>query len=103
MKIEFVVYAKPFSLNSAYYLKSYGGKAPSKIRTKECRAWGDEILSQLQPMAERMLEFNAAFNDKVHAVRIELVHLIPNYKRKNCFYNRKNHYRNFRRVYFRRF
>ncbi len=87
MKIEFVVYAKPFSLNSAYYLKSYGGKAPSKIRTKECRAWGDEILSQLQPMAERMLEFNAAFNDKVHAVRIELVHLIP----KSVFYTKAGH------------
>jgi hypothetical protein len=87
MRIEFVVYAKPFSLNSAYYLKSYGSKSATKIRTKECRAWGDEILSQLQPMTDKMMQFTQAFNDKSHAIRIELVHLIPN----SVFYTKAGH------------
>jgi len=79
-KIKFTIYSPPFSINSAYYLKSYGGKGATKIRTKECREWGDAILLQLKPKMEEMLKFKALFNEKEDALVIHLKFHMPKSK-----------------------
>jgi hypothetical protein len=77
MKISLLLYAKPFSINSAYYLKSFGKKSTTKIRTKECREWGDDILSQLQKRLVELREFRTAFDEGNHALKIRITHYIP--------------------------
>lgn len=86
-KLEFTLYAEPFSLNKAYYLKSFGNKSATKIRTKECREWGDRVLFQLQHMAGLMQQFREAFDEKLHAISIELHFFIPTAK----FYTKAGH------------
>jgi hypothetical protein len=87
MRIEFTVFAPGFSINSAYYLKSFKGKSPSKIRTRECRDWGDDILIQIQKMKQEFEEFKESFDDKIHAVEIDLTFYIPGSK----FYTKAGH------------
>ena len=87
MKVEFEIFAEPFSLNKAYYLKSFGGKSATKIRTKECREWGDRVLSQLQKLDEKLDELNTFFDEKQHALKISLQFLIPSSK----FYTKAGH------------
>lgn len=86
-KIEFEVDAEPFSINKAYYLKSFNGKSASKVRTRECREWGDRILIQLQKLGDKLDEFNDYFDEKKHALSIKLKFLIPF----NKFYTKAGH------------
>lgn len=87
MRIEFFIFAEPFSINKAYYLKSFGNKSASKIRTKECREWGDKVMSQLIPIKGIMKDFNECFKIETDAVRIDLIHYIPKAK----FYTKAGH------------
>jgi hypothetical protein len=87
MRIEFTVFAEPYSLNKAYYLKSFNNKSATKIRTKECREWGDRVMAQLQPLMETTKLFKSAFDEKVHALKIELAFYIPSSK----FYTKAGH------------
>lgn len=86
-KISFRVTAPPFSVNKAYYLKSYNSKTATKIRTKECRDWGDGILLEIQPQKEEMIAFQKQFNEKLHALRINLVFGVP----KEKFFTKAGH------------
>lgn len=70
--IHITLIASPFSINSAYYNKGNG-----KVRTAECRRWGDAVLEQLQSYSEEMKEFTAAFEVKLHGIDVELTHFIP--------------------------
>lgn len=85
--ISFRIFAEPFSINSAYYLKSFRGKSATKIRTRECRDWGDRVIAQLQDKTEDMKLFREAFNDKMHALHISLAFYIPEGK----FYTKAGH------------
>jgi hypothetical protein len=76
-RLKIVVFAEPFSINKAYYLKSFKTGAPTKVRTKECREWGDRVLSQLESYKQKLLDFKAQFNEETHALRLELMFLIP--------------------------
>lgn len=71
------VFAEPFSINKAYYLKSFKTGAPTKVRTKECREWGDKVLSQLEQYREALKLFKQSFNEDTDALRLELLFLIP--------------------------
>lgn len=86
-ELMFTLYAEPFSLNKAYYLKSFNGKSATKIRTKECREWGDRVLFQLKSLSDSMKEFREAFDEKLHAITIELHFYIPAAK----FYTKAGH------------
>jgi hypothetical protein len=85
--LEFTIFAEPFSINKAYYLKSYSGKSATKIRTKECREWGDRVIDQLQKYKKEMELFRDGFNEKQHALHIELDFCIPVSK----FYTKTGH------------
>jgi hypothetical protein len=83
--ISFKIDAPPFSVNSAYYLKSYNKGAPTKIRTQKCRDWGDSILLQMVKIKDKLLKFKEEFDEKEDAISIELVFYIP----KDKFYTKK--------------
>lgn len=81
MQIKFTLNAPPFSVNKAYYKKSF-------TRTKECRAWGEDILEQLQDktIQQDLEDFRIAFlEDDISAVGAHLVFHIP----KSTFYTKK--------------
>lgn len=82
--ISFIIKAPPFSINSAYYLKSFNGGSAQKIRTKECRDWGDAIMLQLQNYCKEMKEFKETFDEKSDAIEINLIFFIP----KDKFYTK---------------
>lgn len=82
---SFSIDAPPFSINSAYYLKSFKGSSPTKVRTKECREWGDKILVQLYRIKKDIEIFRAQFDDKNEAVSISLNFKIP----KDKFYTKE--------------
>jgi len=87
MRIEFTLFAEPFSLNKAYYLKSFNGKSATKIRTKECREWGDRVLAQLLPFADEISKFTKLFDKLNHALKIDLNFYTPAAK----FYTKAGH------------
>lgn len=87
MKLEITVIAEPFSINKAYYLKSYGNKAATKVRTAACREWGDRVLFQLQQYVSEMKQCHDFFDQNAHALRIDLIHYIPEEK----FYTKAGH------------
>ena len=77
--VSFTLQAPPFSLNKAYYKRSF-------TRTADCRAWGDAILVQLQDDAIQA-EFEAlrASFETGHSLHVNLVFFIPQSK----FYTKK--------------
>jgi hypothetical protein len=77
MKVSMLIKAPPFSINSAYYLKSYGKGSTTKIRTKECRDWGDSVLMQLQAYRSEIANFVKAFDETKDAISVKLVFNIP--------------------------
>ena len=79
-KLELSIKAPPFSINSAYYLKSFNNKKATKIRTQACRDWGDSILIQLQKYKDKLIEMNKNFDEKCHAIKISLDFYIPEKK-----------------------
>lgn len=74
--LRLTLHAPPFSINSAYYIKG-SGKSSTKIRTRECRAWGDDILIQLQRYQKEMTAFRDNFDIATNAIQISLRFLIP--------------------------
>jgi hypothetical protein len=75
--LQLTVFAEPFSINKAYYLKSYGSMSATKVRTKECREWGDKILFQFEKYSNDFKQFKECFNEDTDALRIELTYNIP--------------------------
>lgn len=67
--------ASPFSINSAYYLKGNG-----KVRTAECRQWGDAVLGQLQSYRDEMRQFTAEYDRSKEAVTVNILFKIPTNK-----------------------
>jgi hypothetical protein len=78
--IKFELCAPPFSVNSAYYLKSFSDKKATKIRTQACREWGDNILLQLQTYLDDILLFTQDFDEKKQGIEIKLIFYIPKAK-----------------------
>lgn len=81
MQIKITLDAPPFSINKAYYKKSF-------TRTAECREWGDSILEQLlcESIQEELLRFRLAFLDADRAsIGVHIVYHIP----KAVFYTKK--------------
>ena len=79
MDIHFTINASPFSINKAYYKRSF-------TRTEQCRAWGDSVLAQLQ--AERIqADFEAlrACCETRHGLEAHLTFHIP----AKLFYTKK--------------
>ena len=83
--LEIKLKAKPFSINKAYYLKSFGGKKATKVRTQECRDWGDQILIQLQSYTEQFESLRKAFKTSKHAISVNIIHYMPDH----IMYNKK--------------
>lgn len=69
--ITFTLYAKPFSVNSAYYKRGN--------RTVECREWGDEILfALLKPsIAKKLGDFRDGYNASEMQIAVTLTFNIP--------------------------
>ena len=81
MQIHFSLNAPPFSVNKAYYKKSF-------TRTKECREWGNDILFQLlDHHIQRDIErFRLAFaKKKFSSVGMHIQFHIP----QSVFYTKK--------------
>lgn len=78
--IEFDIAAPPFSINSAYYLKSFGGRSTKKIRTQECRDWADKIFVQMYKIKDQISAFSNQFNPDNNAISISLIFYIPTEK-----------------------
>lgn len=77
--VSFTLQAPPFSLNKAYYKRSF-------TRTAACREWGDAILLQLQDDAiqAQFAALKASF-ETGHSLHVNLVFHIPQCK----FYTKK--------------
>lgn len=71
-RLDMTFNAPPFSINSAYYNKGGG-----KVRTKECRAWGDDVLQQLQLYKQQILEFKNIYDAEKHGLSLDLTFNIP--------------------------
>lgn len=78
-KIKIVLSAPPFSINNAYYLKSFKGSKATKVRTQECRDWGDSILLQIKKYEDKLEIFRKNFNANKHCLHLKIVHTIPEY------------------------
>ena len=76
-QIKITLDAPPFSINKAYYLKSFGGKKATKVRTQECRNWGDSILLQLKKYVKKFDKFRNGFDPKTQQIHLEITHTIP--------------------------
>lgn len=78
--ICFTLNSPPFSINKAYYKRSF-------TRTKECRAWGDNILTQLQDpdILDALLYLKDAFCPTKHALFVSLQFVLP----KNKYFTKK--------------
>lgn len=70
--LELSLFGHPVSINSAYYNKANG-----KIRTKEYREWGDELLVQMRDYKSKFDEFLAAYDETKHGIAVDIVHTIP--------------------------
>lgn len=81
MEITFTLKAPPFSINKAYYKRSF-------TRTKECREWGDSVLRQLQAatIQEDLQKFRIEFLSAPEAsIGVRLRYFIP----EEIFYTKK--------------
>jgi hypothetical protein len=61
--------APPFSVNKAHYRNGN--------RTKECRAWGDLILEQIEQYRDEIEAFRLCFDKLNQSLNTELIFLYP--------------------------
>lgn len=76
MKVNFILKAPPFSINNYLYSRTM-------TRTKEARAWGEDIHKQImfnKPLCEQFTKMYNKFNPVENTFNIELVHSIPHNK-----------------------